>query len=59
MPKQDSEDYFESVVSATNPLAHAVVVELPPSADDGPPVSTSYRMTSKDGAEIQWYIERA
>ncbi len=57
--KQDSDDYFEIVVSATNPLAHAVVVDLPPSGDDGPPGSFSYRMTSQDGSEIRWYDERA
>ena len=57
--KQDSDDYFEIVVSATNPLAHPVVVDLPPSGDEGPPGSFSYRMTSQDGAEIRWYDERA
>jgi len=57
--QRDSDDFFEIVVSATNPLPHPIVVDLPASGDDGPPDSFSYRLASVDGSSIQWYDERA
>jgi len=57
--RRDSDDFFEIVVSATNPFPHPIVVDLPASGDDGPPGSFSYGLESVDGSYLEWYDERA
>lgn len=57
--KRDSDDFFEIVVTARNPFTYPVIADLPPSGDDGPPVSFSYRLASADGSSLRWYDERA
>lgn len=45
--------WFAVTVTARNPAAHAVVVELPPPGDDGPSVGFSFRLDRPDGGVLQ------
>ena len=49
--------FFMMTIHARNPSSHPVVVQLPPSGDDGPPVSFSYNLTGYEGGV--WFDMRA
>lgn len=49
--------YFTIVVTAHNPAAHAVIVDLPPSDDDGP--SETFAFSVRSGPQSSGYYDRA
>jgi hypothetical protein len=57
--RRAGDDFFEQVVTATNPFNHEVLVNLPPSGDAGPSPSFEYSLSSEPPGTTHWYTQRA